>query len=111
MISTLVGESRSTITGQRGLDERHFARNLRGELDSIVMKALEKDRTRRYGSADALAGDCAPGFSRGHQRGSKWQSAKDLGRILVSRPRSFSRKLLKRRFSAARDSQFNCLST
>lgn len=63
MFSTLVGKSRSTIAGQRGLDERHFARNLRGELDAIVMKALEKDRTRHYDSADALAGNCAMDFT------------------------------------------------
>lgn len=30
---------------------------LRGDLDRIVMKAMEKDRQRRYGSADALAAD------------------------------------------------------
>ena len=32
---------------------------LRGELDWIVLKALEKDRTRRYESASALARDVA----------------------------------------------------
>lgn len=31
--------------------------NLKGELDWIVMKALEKDRTRRYDSASAFAAD------------------------------------------------------
>ena len=30
---------------------------MRGELDWIVMKALEKDRTRRYESANGLARD------------------------------------------------------
>ena len=34
-------------------------RALRGELDWIVMKALEKDRNRRYESASALAADVA----------------------------------------------------
>ncbi len=33
------------------------ARELRGDLDWITMKALEKDRTRRYGSASELAAD------------------------------------------------------
>jgi serine/threonine protein kinase len=33
------------------------ARNLRGDLDWIVLKALEKDRDRRYDSAGALAED------------------------------------------------------
>ena len=32
-------------------------RSIRGELDWIVMKALEKDRTRRYESASDLASD------------------------------------------------------
>ncbi|HWE95392.1 MAG TPA: WD40 repeat domain-containing serine/threonine protein kinase [Tepidisphaeraceae bacterium] len=32
-------------------------RELRGELDWIVMKAIEKDRTRRYATASALAED------------------------------------------------------
>ena len=30
---------------------------MRGELDWIVMKCLEKDRTRRYETANALAAD------------------------------------------------------
>ena len=34
-----------------------LARQVRGELDWIVMKALEKDRTRRYASANELAMD------------------------------------------------------
>lgn len=34
-----------------------LARQLRGDLDWITMRALEKDRTRRYGSASDLAAD------------------------------------------------------
>ena len=34
-----------------------LARQLRGDLDWITMRALEKDRTRRYGSATELAAD------------------------------------------------------
>ena len=30
---------------------------MRGDLDSIALKALEKDRSRRYGSAEQLSGD------------------------------------------------------
>jgi len=36
---------------------RHLARELRGNLDTIVLKALEKDRDRRYPSAADLAAD------------------------------------------------------
>jgi eukaryotic-like serine/threonine-protein kinase len=34
-----------------------LARQLRGDLDAIVLKALEKDRSRRYGSPSDLAAD------------------------------------------------------
>src|SRR4029077_9823398 len=56
-VSTLNAQASSTISQLRGLDERHLGRVLRGELDWIVMKALEKDRSRRYESASALATD------------------------------------------------------
>jgi eukaryotic-like serine/threonine-protein kinase len=35
-----------------------WRRALRGDLDTLVMTALEKDRARRYASAEALAQDC-----------------------------------------------------
>jgi tetratricopeptide (TPR) repeat protein len=47
----------STISERRQSNPQRLSRNLRGELDWIVMKALEKDRTRRYESAGALAAD------------------------------------------------------
>ncbi len=56
-ISTLTAEADSTISKCRGVDERHLERTLRGELDWIVMRALEKDRNRRYESASAIAAD------------------------------------------------------
>jgi WD40 repeat protein len=56
-VSTLEVKTRSTVSGNRKIDERQFARLLSGELDWIVMKALEKDRQRRYESASALAAD------------------------------------------------------
>jgi len=40
-----------------GADFGTPARALRGELDWIVMRAIAKDRTRRYGSASALSDD------------------------------------------------------
>jgi len=55
--SALDGEAISTITAHRGVDARRLGRLLRGDLDWIVMKALQKDRTRRYESASALAAD------------------------------------------------------
>jgi WD40 repeat protein/serine/threonine protein kinase len=56
-IGTLETEKRSIISGCRRIDPRRFRLALRGELDWIVMKCLEKDRDRRYESASALAAD------------------------------------------------------
>ena len=55
-ISTL-GASLQTISESRTTDPRRLSRIVQGELDWIVMKALEKDRNRRYESASALAAD------------------------------------------------------
>ncbi|HVK15367.1 MAG TPA: serine/threonine-protein kinase, partial [Fimbriiglobus sp.] len=46
-----------TLAANRGTDPTRLARLVRGELDWIVMKALEKDRTRRYETANGLAMD------------------------------------------------------
>jgi WD40 repeat protein len=45
------------IAASRGLEPRKLRGIVRGELDWIAMKALEKDRTRRYETADGLALD------------------------------------------------------
>lgn len=42
---------------RRGLEPRRLGMLVRGELDWVVMKCLEKDRSRRYTSADDLARD------------------------------------------------------
>jgi serine/threonine protein kinase/tetratricopeptide (TPR) repeat protein len=54
---TRLGERASTIAKARGLDTGTLRRQLRGDLDWIVMKALEKDRARRYASPADLARD------------------------------------------------------
>jgi WD40 repeat protein len=46
-----------TVAAQRGLEPVRLTRLVRGELDWIAMKALEKDRTRRYETANGLARD------------------------------------------------------
>ncbi len=46
-----------SIAAQRKTEPAKLARLVRGELDWIVMKALEKDRTRRYATANGLARD------------------------------------------------------
>jgi tetratricopeptide (TPR) repeat protein len=55
-ISTL-GQVASTVSIKRRTDPRRLSLLCRGELDWIVMKALEKDRRRRYESASAVAAD------------------------------------------------------
>jgi serine/threonine protein kinase/tetratricopeptide (TPR) repeat protein len=50
-------EALSGIAAQRASESRKLTRMVRGELDWIVMKALEKERARRYETADGLAMD------------------------------------------------------
>jgi serine/threonine protein kinase len=45
------------IAAQRGLEPSQLRRLLRGELDWIVMKALEKERSRRYDTPGNMARD------------------------------------------------------
>ncbi len=45
------------IARRRHTDPQSLAKTIRGDLDWIVMKCLEKDRTRRYETASALAMD------------------------------------------------------
>ncbi len=86
-LSTL-GQAAATVSERRRSDPRRLSQLLRGELDWIVMKALEKDRNRRYETAGAFAADvqrylhdeavqaCPPSawyrfrkFARRHRRG------------------------------------------
>jgi non-specific serine/threonine protein kinase/serine/threonine-protein kinase len=55
-LSTL-GEAAAEVAGRRGAGPRDLARGLRGDLDWITMKAMAKDRTRRYATAAELAAD------------------------------------------------------
>jgi hypothetical protein len=58
--STRLSESKaslSSISAQRHTEPANLAKLVRGELDWVVMKALEKDRSRRYESPSALAAD------------------------------------------------------
>jgi WD40 repeat protein/serine/threonine protein kinase len=58
--STRLGQSGAALAGisaRRRTEPAKLGQVLRGELDWIVMKALEKDRTRRYETAGGLARD------------------------------------------------------
>jgi serine/threonine protein kinase/Flp pilus assembly protein TadD len=50
-------ETLPTVSANRKADARHLDRAVREELDWIVMKALEKDRCRRYETANDFASD------------------------------------------------------
>jgi WD40 repeat protein/serine/threonine protein kinase len=56
-ISTLQGEDLTTTAQRRRTDPPELLHLVRGDLDWIVMKALEKDRARRYETANGLAMD------------------------------------------------------
>jgi serine/threonine protein kinase/WD40 repeat protein len=55
-ISTL-GETGTAVSAQRRSDPKRLSQFFRGELDWIVMKAVEKDPNRRFETAGALAAD------------------------------------------------------
>lgn len=54
-----LGEKLPDVARRRHVDPAALIRLVRGDLDWIVMKALEKDRRRRYDTPDALADDVA----------------------------------------------------
>ena len=56
-LSSLELDRRTTIARSRDTQAATLGRQLRGDLDWIVMKAIEKDRRRRYDTANALAAD------------------------------------------------------
>ena len=52
-----LGEKSTTAAENRRIEPSTLAKQLHGDLDWITMKAIEKDRTRRYGSPGELAFD------------------------------------------------------
>jgi len=56
-LATLPGEKLTTTAKRRSVEASRLVHLLRGDLDWIVMKCLEKDRSRRYETANGLAAD------------------------------------------------------
>jgi WD40 repeat protein/serine/threonine protein kinase len=56
-LNTLPGNAKTTAGKRRQTDVGKLVHQLQGDLDWIVMKCLEKDRTRRYDTANGLAMD------------------------------------------------------
>jgi serine/threonine protein kinase/tetratricopeptide (TPR) repeat protein len=56
-LATLQGDELTTTAKRRAVEAPRLIHLLKGDLDWIVMKCLEKDRTRRYETANGLAAD------------------------------------------------------
>jgi len=56
-VATLGADELTTTAKRRSADTAKLLHQLKGDLDWIVMKCLEKDRTRRYETANGLAAD------------------------------------------------------
>ncbi len=56
-LQTMADATRATVAHHRQSDPAKLTKLVRGDLDWIVMKALEKDRARRYDTANGLAMD------------------------------------------------------
>src|SRR5258708_15415722 len=56
-VSTLLGEQQTIAAKNRSTERLALQRQIKGDLDWIVMKALEKDRTHRYDTPNNLAAD------------------------------------------------------
>lgn len=56
-LGTVAGEARTTLAKARRVEPEKLNRLVKGDLDWIVMKAIEKDRARRYETANAFTMD------------------------------------------------------
>jgi serine/threonine protein kinase/Leucine-rich repeat (LRR) protein len=56
-LATLKGDELTTAAKRRAIEGPKLIRLLKGDLDWIVMKCLEKDRSRRYNTATGLVAD------------------------------------------------------
>jgi serine/threonine protein kinase len=56
-LNTVVGEERTMLARARQIEPAKVGRLVEPDLDWIVMKAIDKDRTRRYETANAFARD------------------------------------------------------
>jgi len=73
-LSTMAAAALSTTAHHRHTEPPRLVHQVRGDLDWIVMKCLDKDRARRYETANALAADirrhldCEPVIARPSSR-------------------------------------------
>ncbi len=80
-LATLGADQLTTTARRRSADTSKLLHQLKGDLDWIVMKCLEKDRQRRYETANGLAADLKrhlinePVLARPPSAGYKFQKA------------------------------------
>jgi eukaryotic-like serine/threonine-protein kinase len=85
--STRLIESRDSlpsISAQRHTEPAKLTKLVRGELDWIVMKALEKDRSRRYETANGFARDIERYLHDRRPATAAWQTSPTPPPALVS---------------------------
>ncbi len=56
-VTTLTNDELTTVARSRAIEPARLSKLIRGELDWIVLKAMDKDRSRRYETASAFALD------------------------------------------------------
>jgi serine/threonine protein kinase len=56
-LTTLTNDELTTVARSRAVEPARLAKLIRGELDWVVLKAIDKDRSRRYETASAFALD------------------------------------------------------
>jgi serine/threonine-protein kinase len=78
-VAGLPPEERARLAAQCGTDAQSFVRALEGDLDWITLKALEKERDRRYQTATELAADIERHLSN------RPVSASPPGRVYLAR--------------------------
>lgn len=92
-------DSLESISSYRKIEPRKFSNLMKGELDWVILKAIDKDRTRRYETAAGFASDIRR-FLSGEPIDAKPPSAKYLLQKMVRKHRvafsviSFSATLL-----------------
>jgi WD40 repeat protein/serine/threonine protein kinase len=89
-LATLQGDELTTTAKRRSADTSKLLHQLKGDLDWIAMKCLEKDRTRRYDTATGLAADIKrhlenePVIARPPSTAYKLQKAWQRHKVLVT---------------------------
>lgn len=89
-VSTMQEEEQRSIAKCRGLQPNRLSSLFRGDLDWVIMRAIEKDQTRRYSSAEGLADDlrrhlnCEPVLAHAPSFFYRWHKFARKHRVMLS---------------------------